>query len=233
MGLEHPLPDWMASAIRRAAFLSFLEWAWPMAMVCLLIAGIGFVLWLGETRSPGPLVFSLVMFGGILALFGQEAFPHLAVLLAPERSPELAYLRRFGSLAQVLSEVNGELANPAVARFGPEAAVTGRWLVVSGGRRFAVRRLADLVWAFPKDEEVHLHPHIAITVRRVPFAEFRCAAGGDCKARCSAQDARRLFDLLARRCPGIVLGWSQETQRAWDGDRDGFVAGVLEEREAS
>jgi hypothetical protein len=201
-----------------------------MAAAIILLAGIGSLVYLGSAEKPWIPFFWLAVFGGALAVLFWEFFRSLKVLLAPRSSPELAYLRRFGSLAQVLSEVRGELDNPIHPRFGPEVTVTARWLVVSGGERFAVRRLDDLVWAFPKDDEVK---YLALTLKRFPYAEFRFAAGEDCRAACPPEAAAALFEHLASRVPGIARGWSAELEQAWTTDKAAFAAAVLAERKAS
>ncbi|MBI5622872.1 MAG: hypothetical protein HY924_03745 [Elusimicrobia bacterium] len=225
------LPDWAVSSIRKAALRSCMGWSLPMGAAVLLLTGIGALIYLGEAEKPWIPFFWLAVFGGALAIFCWEFFRSLKVLLIPRTSPELSYLRRFGSLPQVLSEVAGELASPSNSRFGPEVTVTSRWLVVSGGESFAVRRLDDLVWAFPK-EDVFKILH-TIPVRRFPYAEFRSAAGEDCRAQATAEEAAALFRHLAERCPGIMLGWSDELQKAWDDDREAFVTDVLAERKGS
>ncbi|MBI5882974.1 MAG: hypothetical protein HZB91_07715 [Elusimicrobia bacterium] len=229
-GPETTLPDWAFAAIRKAAARSCLEWALPMAAAVILLTGIGALIYLGGAEKPWIPFFWLTVFGAALAVFCWEFFVSLRVLLSPGSSKELAYLGRFGPLNQILSEVQGELANPANARFGQEATVTSRWLVVSGGSRFAVRKLDDLVWAFPKDEIFKVF--WTIPLRRFPYAEFRSAVGEGFKARCSDEEVAALLDHVSRRCPWVVIGWSAETERLWDADPGAFSAAVQGKRKA-
>ena len=224
------LPKWFAASVRRAAFRSSLGWVLPIGAALILLAGIGALLWLGEAESPWIPVFWLTLFGAALLVFCWEFFVQLRRLVFPSCSPEIRYLGRFGSVAEVLWEVSMELDDPLNVRAGREITMTRHWLVISGGKTFAVRRLDDLVWAFPKVENVYLAENIYIVIRRIPYAVFRFEKGEECRARASAEETAALLGTLSVRCPKVLLAWTEELEKLWAEDRVGFAAGIQAQR---
>lgn len=107
----------------------------------------------------------------------------------------------------------------------PGVTLTPRWLVISRRRRFAVRRLDELVWAFPRVTTVRLHG--AIPVWRTHAVVVRSAAGPDVEAPCSKAACARVLDALARRSPWILVGHDDAREAAWTSDRAAFTAAVL------
>jgi hypothetical protein len=218
------LPSWLASKIRRAAIFTCLGWCVPFSAAAILFLVIALMLAYELFDSMFPPLFWLAVFLGAMLLVGRELAASLRVCLQPERSPEVAYLRRYGSLASVTSEVQEELRNPANRRFGEETTVTHGWVVVSGGSRFAARRLDDVAWAFPKTETLRLN--FVIPVWRTHFVLFRSAVAPEAQAKCSSKETARLLDHLAACRPGILLGHTADAERLWEADPAAFLAAV-------
>ncbi|MBI4678089.1 MAG: hypothetical protein HY748_10950 [Elusimicrobia bacterium] len=222
------IPAWVTSGIRRAAVFTALSWSAPFAAAAALFLAIAGCLAYGVFDSKFPPLFWMTVFLAAMGLLGWELFKSLRLILRPAGSEEIAYLRRFGSFPGVADRVGQELQNPINARFGKEAVVAQEWLVVSGGRRFAVRRLDDLVWVFPRKTTIRLA--WVIPVWRTHTVEFRFAVGPDAVARCSEEAGAELLDHLARRFPWVALGDTEETERLWDHHRETLVEAVREKR---
>ena len=222
------VPSWLASNIRRAAALSALCWSFPVAAATLLLAGIDAAWWLKEVESPFVALFWNAVFLCFLYVLGREFFMQIRVLFRPEKSEEAVYLRRLGTLTDVVARVEGELRDPAHLTFGKEAAVTENWLIVSGGRRFALRRLDDLVWVFLKKSTMRLNA--VIPLWRSDWVVFHGAEGPDVEAKCSPEWGMRLVECAAQRCPWIVLGYDEEKAKLWESDRAAFVAAVQDRK---
>ncbi len=226
-----PLPSWLASKIRRAAVFAALGWCGPFAAAATLFLVIALMLVYEGFDSIWPPLFWLAVFLGAMILLAREAIAVLRIGLQPRRSPEVAYLRRLGSLASVVSEIQEELRNPLTRRFAKETTVTRTWVVVCGGSRFAARRLADVVWAFPKTETVRIN--FIIPIWRLHFVVFRSAVAPEAEAKCPPKEAARLLDHLTACRPGILTGHSAEAERLWDADRDAFLATYFEDETRS
>ena len=223
-----PVPAWLASKIRRAAFFSCLGWFFPLAAAGALIAGIALAMAFGAFESKFPPLFWTALFLVGFYFLGREFTASLRVLFSPERSEQARYLRGLGSMADIANRIYGELQNPANPKFGKEATLTQNWLVVSGGGRFAVRRLEDLVWGFVKATTTKLN--WVVPIWRSHSAVFRCAVGPDAEAKCSQEQAEGLVRSVAERCPWILSGHSEELEKLWDADRAAFVATIRESR---
>ncbi len=222
-----PLPSWLASKIRRAALFATLGWCGPFAAAATLFLVILLILIFDGFDSIWPPLFWLAVFLGAMVLLAREAVAVLRICLQPRRSPEVAYLRRYGSLASVVSEIQEELRNPLNRRFAKETTITRSWVVVCGGSRFAARRLMDLVWAFPKTETVRLN--FVVPIWKFHFVVFRSAVAPDAEAKCPLAEAARLLDYLTACRPGLLTGHSAEAERLWDADRDAFLATYVED----
>ena len=225
---SEPVPIWLASRIRRAALLSALCWLFPVAAVALLLAGIEAAWWFKEMESTFIPLFWNAVFLGLLYLFGREFFTRIWIFLRPELSEEAAYLRRFGTLTDVVNRVEGELQDPAHPTFGKEVAFTENWLIVSGGRRFALRRLDDLIWVFLKKSTTRLNA--VIPIWRSNWVAFHSADGPDVEAKCSPEQGTKLLEHAAQRCPWIVLGHDEAKGKLWESDRAAFVAAVQDRK---
>lgn len=228
MTAPEPVPAWLASRVRRAAFFSALSAALPVGAAALLLLGVELLWWSGNVESVFVALFWNAAFLLALYLLGQDLWQALRVLLRPDVSEEIAYLRRFGPLAGTVGRIEAELQDPALAASGREALLTPSWLVVSGGSRFAVRRLEDLVWAYPKTTTTRLN--WVIPIRRSHSVVFRSDGGPEAEAKCSKEGAAELLRLAAASCPWIVLGYSEELASLWGSDRAAFLAGVRKRR---
>jgi hypothetical protein len=221
-GSVEPLPTWLASKIRRAAVFTCLGWCIPFVAAAALFLTIALSLAYGVFDSVYPPLIWLAAFLTAMVLLGREISAGLRIFLRPGRSPEIGYLRNRGDLRTLASEIYDELRNPANACFGKETIITRSWLVISGGSRFALRRLADVVWAFPKTETFRLN--FIIPVWRTHFVVFGSAVAPEVQAKCKPQEAARLLDHLVVRRPGILVGHTAEAERLWEADPTAFLA---------
>lgn len=105
-GSIEPLPPWLASRIRRAAVFTCLGWSVPFSAAAILFLAIALSLAYGVFDSTFPPVFWLAVFLGGMVFLGRELAAGLPICLRPERSPEIAYLRRYGPLASVASRIH-------------------------------------------------------------------------------------------------------------------------------
>ena len=225
---QEPVPDWLASKIRRAAVFASLEAFFPFAAAAILFLGIALCLAFGVFDQKFPPLFWMAVFLAAAYFLGVPLLVSLRIFLRPVRSQEIAYLRRLGSLAMAVNEITEELRNPAKAAYGKEVVVTNNWLVISGGSRFAVRRLNDLVWVFPKVSTLRLHG--ALPLWRAHFVVFRCAEGPEAEAKCTKEQGTTLLEQLHGRCAWILLGYDEEAQKHWDADPAAFIAAVRERK---
>jgi hypothetical protein len=225
-GPAPPLPSWLASNIRRAAVFTCLGWCVPFAAAALLFLVIALMLAYEGFDSIYPPLFWLVVFLAAMILLGREISAGLRIAFRPEKSPEIDYLRCRGDLRALASQISTELRNPANLGFGKETTVTQGWLVVSGGSRFAVRRLEDVAWVFPKIETFRLN--FIIPVWRTHFVVFRSTVAPEVQAKCPPQEAARLLDHLAGRRPDILFGHTEEAERLWEADPAAFLIAARE-----
>lgn len=92
----------------------------------------------------------MTVFLGAILLLGLELYNSLRLFFRPDRSQEIVYLHRYGTLNEIVNQVIVELRNPTNTIYGKEVTITTNWLVVSGGSQFAIRKLDDLVWTYLK-----------------------------------------------------------------------------------
>jgi len=144
-----------------------------------------------------------VAFLGALYAVGRPYVRSLAVLIRPERSAEVVYLRRFGPLDQTVEQLATEVRFAGAPVDGTDAVFTPNWLVVSGRSRFAARHLTDVRQVFLRTAWVHFHFVIPLWRRRTVV--FRSPGAPDAESRVTKAGADALL-AYAARFPSIARG---------------------------
>lgn len=197
------VPAWLASRIRRSQISAALSDLAPVLAVLFLLACVE-VLWFIHSHED----ILVILFWNILFLFalyviGRPYVRILGVLLRPDRSPEVAYLRRFGPLDQTVEQLAAETRFAGAGIDGTDVFFTPHWLVISGRSRFAARRLTDVRQAFLRTSWVHFHFVIPLWRRR--GVVFRAIEAPDAETRATAAGAEALLAYLGR-FPSIARG---------------------------
>jgi len=222
------IPSWLSIKIRRSAIIYSFLWIFGFACAAVLFLGIAFILLYEKVESIIAAIFWMTVFLGAILLLGRELYNSLRLFFRPDRSHEIVYLHRFGTLNEIVNQVIGELRNPINTTCGKEVTITTNWLVVSGGGRFAVRKLDDLVWAYLKVSTTKLN--WVIPIRRSYYAVFLTSDKMSAEAKCLKKQVEKLLDHLANRCPWIALGYTQEAMNLWTSDSTAFIAAVQEQK---
>lgn len=182
----------------------------------LLLAAVEFVWWVGGAENVLVPLFWNAAFLVALYIIGRPLFRAIHLMIRPNTSEEVAYLRRFGPLADTVKQIEMELQH-AIDAAGGEAVFTRTWLVVSRRSRFAVRRLDDLVWAFTRTTTTKLN--WVIPIWRSHAVIFRSPHAPDAEAKISKDGSIALLEHTARRCPSIVLGYDEEREKRWQASK--------------
>lgn len=226
-GSVDAVPETLARRIKRAARSAALSQVWAVGAVSLLIAGIGAVLVFDRPESMGALLFWLASFTALLVYFVRDAWKSLEFHFHPERSPEAAYLRRFGPLEATVAAVERELLEPEAFKLGKDAAVTKNWLVLTRGASLAVRRLDDLLWAYPQAQTTKLNGVIPIWTTH--SAEFRFDGAPDATIELSQKYVAALLARVAADRPAIFVGYDLEVANLW-GSEPARLAAIVKAR---
>jgi hypothetical protein len=222
------IPSWLSNKIRHSAIIESLFLILSFACATILFLVIGFILLYEEVESIIAAIFWMTIFLGAILLLGRELYKSLRLYFRPERSQEIIYLHRFGTLNEIVNQVIIELRNPTNKTYGKEVTITTNWLVVSGGSRFAIRKLDDLVWVYLKVSTTKLN--WVIPIWRTYYAVFLTSDKMSVEAKCSKKQVERLIDHLANRCPWIAKGYTQEAMNLWTSDSASFIAAVQERK---
>lgn len=222
------IPSWLSIKIRRSAIIDSFFWILGFACAAILFLVIAFMLLYEEGESIIAAIFWMTVFLGAILLLGWELYNSLRLFFRPDRSQEIVYLHRFGTLNEIVNQVIGELRNPTNTTYGKEVTITTNWLVVSGGGRFAVRKLDDLVWAYLKVSTTKLN--WVIPIWRSYCVVFLTSDKMSAEAKCSKKQVEKLLDHIANRCPWIALGYTQEAMNFWTSDSTAFIAAVQERK---
>lgn len=221
-----PIPAWLASKVRHAQLLAALSWSWPTAAVVILLTGVELLWWSGSAESMFVPLFWNAVFLLILYFVGRELYRAVRVFFRPDRSEEVVYLRRLGALEEVVGQIQDELRTLTQFNYGQDVTFTKNWLVISNGYRFSVRRLDELVWVFKKETTLKLN--WILPIWRTHSVVFRSVAGPDAESKCSKEWGQKLIAHTQEHCPGIIVGFSEEMDKAWESDRALFIAAAQE-----
>jgi hypothetical protein len=174
-------------------------------------------------RSGGYLALGL----GI-PLFGVCVFGMIRAITRsrnPLKHPIMRALGRFGSPAEIASQLDAELLtdHPKVDQLH----LTPNWLVQASSSSLTATRIEDIVWAYKQ-----------VTQRRVngvPAGKSYAAQIWDRHGVCIAVAGSEAFvnqaiESAARRAPWMLAGYNTDLEKAWKSNRAAVLATVDQRR---
>jgi hypothetical protein len=123
----------------------------------------------------------------------------------------LERLARLGSPAEVLEQLEEELADPATLALG-RVRLTADHLVILDRLGVRIWRLDELVWVYPREtrQVLQLLPlqrfHLCLVTRQEEMAAVRL----------EIDQLQRVLDALGERAPALRVGYEEELARMWE-----------------
>ena len=141
----------------------------------------------------------------------------IARVVSHERHPIWRGLERFGEPAGVADQIATEVGSGSTQTAG-KAQLTSNWLVASGKSTLETTQLKDIVWVYKKIVNGRGGRRFSALVYD-RYGKLTTVNGKE------AQVDETLRG-IAQRVPWVAIGYSAQTQAAWNKDRANFIAAV-------
>jgi hypothetical protein len=175
--------------------------------------------------------------GGTLGLVAGAALLVLALLqlqrwsgrrARPASHPIWKRLARLGEARSLAAQLDMEVRASDVVRFQGRTTLTRSWIVRERLYGYDLLPLDRLAWIHKK---VTAQKQYFITVGKQYEAIVCDRDGGQLSFRAKEAEVDRLLTALAERVPWVLVGWTQELERAWTKQRAEVIAAVDARRE--
>jgi hypothetical protein len=178
------------------------------------------ILYLGESSLPwylGVTVELLLIVGGVVG------WCTAYIRRDPNQHPIIKDLARYGDVEKVINEIDADMKASKLSKVYL-LQFTNNWLIYKAGTSMHFMRYDDLMWLY--ERTITRRSRYGETVNHYFYIHER--DGQTFNIDAEHKDVRRMLMAVAKKAPWAATGYSTDMERAWKGDREGFVRSIDE-----